>query len=308
MEDRLVPLNALLALTLGHGGWPPLLGDAGFRLHLIEAPVQTSLGPVVVDVILVREEPPCVLLCEAKSGANISNPQAQRYAQADWRSLERAGSEPPALRGVPDVPVGALFATLEVHRDRVALGLTKLKLDIPILSITPGGAVTVVGAGAVGIPDTFDLPVPGLPPAIVPADEHSQVEVLLDPVRAQLVAAMARREHALDLEVLCGGVFPQWQAFGRGARSTLRKKVWAACRALERAELKGRVRSEQGGGLDKRVAILKSPETFDPRGRTQGYQRLQREAAGAGGRVPKPPMKDQLSLDDMAESGGLGDE
>lgn len=50
MEERLVPLNAVIALLTGHGGWPKAFGDIGLELRWLEVPVTTQAGLVTVGL------------------------------------------------------------------------------------------------------------------------------------------------------------------------------------------------------------------------------------------------------------------
>ena len=51
MEQRLVPLNAAIALLTGYGGWPKAFASSGLELRWLEVPVTTKAGLVTVDVL-----------------------------------------------------------------------------------------------------------------------------------------------------------------------------------------------------------------------------------------------------------------
>src|SRR5450755_2031591 len=51
VEDRLVPVNATLALVARDGGWFEDLAEQGFRLHALELNVQSTPGVVRADVV-----------------------------------------------------------------------------------------------------------------------------------------------------------------------------------------------------------------------------------------------------------------
>jgi hypothetical protein len=42
VDERLIPINGLIALLRGEGGWPALLREQGFRRHQLEVPASTS--------------------------------------------------------------------------------------------------------------------------------------------------------------------------------------------------------------------------------------------------------------------------
>ena len=81
MERRLLPINAWIALHKGEAGWPARLKEQGFAIHKFEMPMTVPSGNVVVDATSIREDPPTVVATESKSGGNISNEQAKRYAE-----------------------------------------------------------------------------------------------------------------------------------------------------------------------------------------------------------------------------------
>jgi hypothetical protein len=41
MDERLIPINGLLALLRGEGNWPPQLREQRFRRHQLEMPIAT---------------------------------------------------------------------------------------------------------------------------------------------------------------------------------------------------------------------------------------------------------------------------
>lgn len=301
MDPRLYPLNAVLALTAGYGGWPTPLRDSGLRVHLIEAPANTERGQVVVDAVVMRDDDPLLLLIESKSGANIERSQAERYAVADATSLRRAGSLPRSWS--EDQPALPCYACSEEHRARIELGLREAGLSTPVISIGPRGARSTDLALA-GIPD-FDVPCPYPPPGIVPVDGQSPVEEYVELLRPVIIGAMAQRAPYLDVRQAATKLLGWWPLISRGAQSVILRRVESALRRLATNDFKGSIRLEpSGGSFNARIAILETPETFDPRGRTQGYQRLQRRAIEASGRRP-PQIEGQTSFDDLASEGGL---
>ncbi len=75
MDERLIPINGLLALLRGEGGWPALLCEQGFHRHQLEVPISTRLGDVRADVLMYRRSPDLILLCECKGGRNLEEEQ-----------------------------------------------------------------------------------------------------------------------------------------------------------------------------------------------------------------------------------------
>ena len=83
MEPRLLPINAVLGLLAPGDVNPAALFDAGFRLAGLEVPVVGPDGRVVADMVLFHAARSHLVLIEAKSGANVDDSQARRYAALD---------------------------------------------------------------------------------------------------------------------------------------------------------------------------------------------------------------------------------
>lgn len=165
MDPRLIPLNGLLALARADGGWPGPLGDQGFRVHLVEAPIYSEPANVRADAILYRRDPDLVVPCECKSGRNIEVRQARSYLAADAEGLRAAGSLPPELRGSAAVAVQPLFVGREEMRDALLASFAQFDLEAPLLTVA-AGAARLSGADAVlGLDDLSLTHDAGLPPA-----------------------------------------------------------------------------------------------------------------------------------------------
>jgi hypothetical protein len=90
--------------------------------------------------------------------------------------------------------------------------------------------------------------------------------------------------------------------YGRAAQGRLLRGVRDAARRAAEAEPE-RFRYEQPtGATEERVAVLRSPETFDRRGRTQGYQAVRgNRASRARRRAEIPGQMDLFSELDETE-------
>ena len=135
VDERLIPINGLIALLRGEGGWPALLREQGFRRHQLEVPVSTSLGDIRVDALMYRRSPDLVVACEGKSGRNIEDVQARRYMALDGTWLQRAGAIPPELRRASPLAVCALFMGREEHRADLEAALRALNIAVPLLTV-----------------------------------------------------------------------------------------------------------------------------------------------------------------------------
>ena len=81
--------------------------------------------------------------------------------------------------------------------------------------------------------------------------------------------------------------------YGRRAQGQIVKKVQAAARRAADADPDRLAFQPATGSTEARVLILRSPEEFDRRGRTQGYQAVFSER---GRRRPQPQAPEQLDL------------
>lgn len=302
-----MPLNGLLALLRGDLVWRPKLAEQGFRPSLLEATVQSSAGTIRADALIYRSDPALVLLGEGKGGANIDEPQARSYVAADATALRRAGTIPHDLRGVDPLPVAPLFVALEENRARIELGLTEAGIHAPLLTVGRD-RIRLTGSSSVDGLDDFDIHGTfGLPPARVPIDHQSADEEILELALPQIVAAAARREQFVDVMALCAGLIPEWPLMSRQAREALTRRVEQALRGAFAGPLRDTYRLDPGGQAHARVAILRTPADLDPRGATQSWQSQQKKASASLGRTRTPPIPGQISLDDLAEEGGLAD-
>lgn len=310
MDERLIPINGLIALLRGEGGWPGLLRDQGFERHQLEAPISSPIGDFRADAILFRLDPNLVLLDECKSGRNIEEEQARKYLAVDASWLDRAGLLPGPLRRASDIEVRTMFVGLEAHRADLEGGLRALDIDAPLLTVGPD-RVRLSGASSVpGLDDFDEHHRGGLPPARLPVDHQSPDEAILEVLLPQIAAAQARLEDFVSIEDLCSHIIPEWPILSRGTQGSFIRRVAALLRDLQQGELRGQFRYESASSnTGGRIVILDSPARRDPRGRTRAWQAHRDRSSAALSRPPaKRQIPGQLSLDELADSGGLADE
>ena len=310
MDDRLIPLNGLIALLRGEGGWPGLLRDQGFLRHQLEVPMSTPLGDFRADALIYRRRPDLILLCESKSGRNIEEQQARRYEAADIEWLRRAGGIPPELMGPSTTRVRPLFIGREEHRADLEHGLRLLDIEAPLLTV---GAERVRLSGASGTPGLDDFDVGhggGLPPARIPVDHQSDDEPLLEQLIPQIIAAQARDEDIVAATSIADSILPEWAVLAHGARQSFVRRIEILLTGLAAGEFRGQFRYEraQGTGDRGRIVLETTPATRDPRGRTQAWQAQQNRARQALKRPRPSQPPGQMSIDDLAGQGGLADE
>ncbi|MDX8055160.1 hypothetical protein SK571_37800 [Lentzea sp. BCCO 10_0798] len=255
------------------------LHEAGFVLEGLEIPVRTPKGNVVVDALLHHPDSALLVPVESKSGSNIEVSQAQRYAVLDPRALVTASNV--TMRHRIEPTVQPVYACLEEHLHRIRQGLDAEKLFFPVIA---------VGGHTIG----FDLPDVASPlllsmfprtrvtlngplPRLIELDHESPVEAYTSPVKAELVAALARRKDRVGVPHLAEDVVPYLAWYPLTTKNTIIKKVRQAAEEVAREdpstfEIRRTASNDPGT-----VLLLKTPEDNDPRGRTQAYQALARD-------------------------------
>jgi hypothetical protein len=271
--------------------------------------VFTSLGNAVADAILFREDPDLVVLSEAKSGRNIDEDQARTYAATDAHSLRRAGTMPPLFGRGRDPAVACMFVGLEEERADLETALTHLGINAPLLTIGRD-RVRLSDTSAVHGLDDFDrVHESGLPPARVRVDHQSPPSEIQELLVQEIVAGQARGEEHLDTEALCQAMLPEWPILSHSGRRLFIRRVEEVARSLAQGAMRRDIRFEPTSGQTRsRIAVIHSPVQFDPRGATQSWQAVERRAARALGRTPRPQIPGQMSLEDLAGEGGLAAE
>lgn len=310
MESRLVPVNAILDLALADGLNPAPLADAGWAVAALEVPVKVSGETVVCDVVLFNPRAGHLLAVEAKSGANLEPEQGRRLAALTPELLVVAGGitvpKPVPLR------CGVLYACLTENADRICLGTDEAGLRVPVLAVS-GSEATLLRpemadpllSAALSSPAAWSHPIA----RIVPFDHESPAEAFDQPVRAELISIMAQQRPSITIRALTEQAVRHFPIYGRAAQGRLLRSVRESARKAAEAEPE-RFRYERSTGTtEERVSVLRSPETFDRRGRTQGYQAVWGNRAARPRHRPEiPGQMDLFSELDEAERVATGEE
>lgn len=297
MEQRLLPINALLGLLLPNEVTPPALSEAGFALVGLEVPAGGPDRSVMIDAVLLHADTSHLLVVEAKSGANVENLQAEAYAGLRAPDVVQSAYVTLPQRVLPTIEV--VYLCLAQHLDRVRLGLDQLELKPPIISVSDT-AVMLDGRDTASEQLRAAFPEDGValrgpPPRLILFDQDSDEETVKPRVLSALVAAMARRQLQIGLATLAEQATPHFALYGRRAQNRIKRKV---------AEAAGRVAEEDPATFqfvstssvrEGLVRILRTPEDNDLRGRTQAYQAVGRPA-GARRRRPRQEIPGQLDL------------
>jgi hypothetical protein len=300
VDPRLRPLNAVLALVHPDGAWFHDLAEQGLRLHSIELKVQSSAGIVVADAVLYRLDPDLVLLCEGKSGRNVEEEQARKYAMADAAALRRGGSLPVDV--AHDAPVAPLYVVMNDVRSDVEAALQGWGIEAPVLSIDRGFA-RLDGPCPEGVePFVRDDARRRWPPGRIRVDHQSPLEEVAELLAQQIGAAQAKREPVLDLAEAASRIYRLWPQLSQSGRREFLRKLKECARHLAGSSLKGVIRLDPGSNnVPPRILIERTPADLDTRGMPQAWQAQARHMAtdlGRGGGSP-PEEDPQLSLDDL---------
>jgi hypothetical protein len=299
VDSRLIPLNGVVALLRNEPSWFSALADQGFRLHLIEADVQSTPAVIRADVIFYRRDPDLIILCECKSGKNIQPRQARSYVAADFAGLRQRGTNPGHLPA--GTPVQAVFAGLEPERDALVESMQREGIEAPLLTIGPGRACLEI-AGVTGM-EEFDVEDrrAGLPPMRFRIDADSPSTEIKELVVPEIVAAQSRGDEFIDLNGLAQDLLLDWAALGLPAQRGFVKRLKDAGRELAQDGMRGDISVESGNNIAPRITILRRMVERDPRGAPQAWQAQARRAAQALGRGDGPAAEApaQMSLDDL---------
>jgi hypothetical protein len=303
VEERLIPVNAVLALVARDGGWFGDLAEQGFRLHALELDVQSTPGIIRADVVLYRLDPDLVLLVEGKSGLNVEERQARGYDAAEIAGIRARADLPNELVGRSAVVVCPLYVCLQEHREEIVRSLAALELEAPVLSVGPGSAM-LDGPVPAGL-ERFSRSDPrlGLPPARIRLDRESPLEEFMSVLLQRVVAAAVQGEIHVEFDEVARGIFQaHWVHLSVQRRRDVISRLKSAAAQLVRGELRGFIRVEGSSSVPHRVVVVDSPASADPRGAPQKWQALMRRAARDLGRegpsiVERQP---QMSIDDLA--------
>lgn len=277
MEPRLLPINAVLGLLTPADVNPAALFDAGFRLAGLEVPVVGPDGRVVADMVLFHAARSHLVLVEAKSGANIDDGQARRYAALDPIAVVQATGVTVTQRD--ELTVETTYACLDEQASRIRQGLERagvhcaliqvadrsIKLDRPTQIRSPLDAAWSSGP----------IELAGPVVRLLPLDHDSDASAFDAVVRAQLVAEVSQRRTRMTVRTLAELVVPYFAMFANSAQQQLISKVRVITRTIaeeEPATYRYWPRTENQ--REDTVEFLRTPEDRDPRGRTQAYQAM----------------------------------
>lgn len=303
MDHRLVPLNGILALLSPGAGrsWPNDLAQQGFRLHLLEADVQSTPQSVRVDVVAYRVEPDLIVLFECKSGRNIAPAQARAYCNATLEGLKRRTSIPGPLRSANEVSVAAVFVGLDGDGDALHESIRREQIAAPILLVGETGA-ELHGSGVDGLIDFVNRSARyGMPPGRVVVDHESPAIEVRELLVQQVGVAFSRGDGVLELAQVAAAIHPYWASVARPAQHVFMERLKEAARSLASGEMREDLTYESSNAISPRLVLAAQPARADPRGAPQAWQALKRRVARSVGRTERPQIEGQMrmSFDDL---------
>lgn len=305
MEERLIPLNAILDLATPGGTSRAVFADAGYTVAGLEVPCVTPSGNVVIDVVLAHPTTGHVIACEAKSGGNVEDDQAHRYQVLEARTVVSGAFVTLRERVAPTLDV--LYAALAAWADRITLGLNQTGTPFGVLSVHPDKVVLEGSDGcSLAVREIFSTPVPLRGPHArhIPFDQDSSLDVVQPFVAAALIANLARRVPVISAGALAEQAASHYPLYGTRAQVRLRRLVGEAAQRIAAADRDTFEYHPPAGNHDSFVKLLRTPEDNDPRGRTQAYQKLARTRQR---RRQAPQVEGQLSLlDELEEADKVG--
>jgi len=299
LEERLVPVNALLGLCTPNDINPAVLSHAGFRIVGLEITVACSVGGrVTIDVVLLNEAESHLVFCECKSGNNIENEQAERYGMIDPKSVVTAAAI--TLSNRKPLTSEVLYVCLADKSERIIQGLDGISADYALLTVSDSEVALRRAENASEIlRDAFpggSVKLPAPPARIIDFDHDSPVSVFVDKVRPYLIRAAARRIEEVSVPRIAEDLCVHYRRYQQAVRQQIAKRFQTALRQLS-AEDPDTYRYEQvpGGGPEGVVRLLRTPEEFDHRGRTVAYQSLARVSRRRKGKSVDPNQLDLLA-------------
>ncbi|MGW2832099.1 hypothetical protein [Streptomyces sp. NPDC001286] len=301
----MLPINALLGLCEPYDVNPAPLANAGFRVAALEVPLACDDGgKVTADVVLMNDSAGHIVLCESKSGNNIKVEQAVRYGKISATSVVQAASI--TVPRTAALTVEVLYVGLHDHAERMMKSLESAEVPYPLL-VADDEVVTLLRMEMASevlreAMPPGPLPLEAPPIAYIELDHESDDSVFVNPVRSYLVQAATHRETTVSVRVMTERVCPYYLSYGKAARGALVKKVQRAARLVV-GEHPGTYRytTEPGGG-EGFITILRTPEDYDARGRTQAYQALSRVSQTRSKRSQVDPNQLDL-LHELADDG-----
>jgi hypothetical protein len=199
-----------------------------------------------------------------------------------------------------------MYAVMEENRERIALGLANVGLSCPVLAIGVDEARLLCESDHSLTPFLVTLPSP--PPAVIPIDAESPPERYLELAIAHIVAQAASGERSMSLDSVLEAINPYWPVTHDAVRGAIRSKAKEALKSAFEGEFKGNFGLESTSSGHVIIQVLRTPADYDPRGRSQGWQAMQKKAERALRRkARRKVMPGQVSFEDLGREAEVGE-
>jgi hypothetical protein len=136
------------------------------------------------------------------------------------------------------------------------------------------------------------------PGRYIPFDHESDLEFIRPCVRAALISALPLRMPTISITSLTERAAPHYVLYSAATQQRLKRQVGQAAREVSDSEPSIFEYHPTLSNHEAFIRFLHSPEENDPRGRTQGYQRLARSAQRPRRQRPEIPGQGSL-LDEL---------
>jgi hypothetical protein len=304
LEPRLVPLNAVIALLRGAGGWPKPFDGDGLDLRMLEVPVTTTEGLVTVDLLAYSAKLDLLVPMEVKGGANVDEDQARKYAAMKTIDVLRVATVQGA--GAKSTGVEPMYVLLAEHLARARLGLAKADLDCPVLSVGNSSAELIASSQHRLSPCSVSLTSP--PPGVVPLDGESPTKRYVELALPEIIARATSGEGSFSLDSVLEKINPYWGVTHDNVRGAVKTRAREALRTAFREEFRDNFALDTTSSGHAIIHVLATPADNDPRGQAQGWQAMQRKAERALARRPRTRvMPGQTSFEDLSQEAEAGE-
>lgn len=199
-----------------------------------------------------------------------------------------------------------MYVMLREKRDRVEMGLGNAGLSCPILTVDTGEAE--LSCDAKHYLSAFQVTLPSPPPAVIPIDAESPAERYLELSIAQIVARAASGHTSVSLDAILEAVNPYWAITHDAVRGAVKNRAKDALKRAFDREFKDNFALESTSSGHAIIQILRTPADYDPRGRSQGWQAMQKKAERALRRKPRAKViPGQVSFEDLGREVEAGE-
>lgn len=301
--NRFLPLNAFISLCTPDDGWPSPLAEAGYEIVGIETPMggKGGRGRATPDATAFRQSAQAILLAEAKSGRSVDPEQARRYVELTPE--EAVSGAKIAIRWTDKLSKDVVYLCIRDNEQKIITGLQKAGADLPVLSVTEFAVHRAGGEFAddrlneeFGAPMTAKRSVP----TYLVLDSQSSDDEFDEIVAGNLMARLSRPRARVSVLELAKAIHGLLDLLGEGERNRIVRKIsGSADRVATNLGfyfLPGPTRAEDA------VVFEDRPEQAHPRGRTQKYQALARQANGTD---DSSIIESQARLTDNIDSGQI---